>query len=138
MAKLRKIKGVFLGFDYGTRKTGVAVGERITQTARPLAVLETQAVNFWQRLDEIIEQWQPEGVVVGVVASENPVAKDIERFCQELGRCYRLPIYRIDETMTSQAAEMVLKGRFRSPEERRRWRDAVAAMLILEDFLQKP
>ncbi len=130
-------QGIFLGFDYGTRKTGVAVGEPITKTARPLAVLSTHAADFWPHLEEFVDRWRPVGLVVGVVAPDNPVARPIERFCRQLELRFRLPIHRIDETMTSQAAEIVLRERFRSSLERRRWRDAVAAMLILEDFLQK-
>ncbi len=130
-------RGIFLGFDYGKKRTGVAVGEGVTKTARPLAVLPSRANDFWRRLDRLVETWRPEGLVVGVVGEENPIAREIDRFCRTLERRYRCPVYRIDETMTSQAAELLLKGRSLSHDERRRLRDAVAAALILEDFLRR-
>lgn len=129
--------GVFLGFDYGSEKTGIAVGETVTRTARPLAVLPTRSERFWLELDRLVERWQPKGLVVGIVGPENRIAREIEAFCRALQARYRLPLFKIEETFTSQAAEQLLKEREIRGEARRRLRDAVAAALILEDFLAR-
>ncbi|MET0044659.1 MAG: Holliday junction resolvase RuvX, partial [Candidatus Thiodiazotropha sp. 6PLUC3] len=56
-----------LGFDFGTRKIGVAVGQSLTGTATPLETLEL--VNHkpdWERIKQLIDEWQPQALVVGL------------------------------------------------------------------------
>ena len=56
-----------LGFDFGTKSIGVAVGQTITATASPLAALKARdGVPDWNQLEQLLKEWQPEQVVVGL------------------------------------------------------------------------
>ena len=58
---------LILGFDYGTKQIGVAVGQVITGQARELCVLKAQnGVPDWQKVEALIKEWQPDAIVVGL------------------------------------------------------------------------
>ena len=59
--------GCVLGFDFGARRIGVASGNRISQSARPLpALIANKGVPDWVRVDTLLSEWQPEALVVGL------------------------------------------------------------------------
>ena len=59
------MSGTFLGFDFGTKSIGVAVGQRITGTARPLPALKAQdGKPDWNIIEKLLKEWQPEAVIV--------------------------------------------------------------------------
>ncbi len=59
------MSGTFLGFDFGTKSIGVAVGQRITATARPLPALKAQdGKPDWNVIEKLLKEWQPEAVIV--------------------------------------------------------------------------
>ena len=61
------MSGTFLGFDFGTKSIGVAVGQRITATARPLPALKAQdGKPDWNVIEKLLKEWQPEAVIVGL------------------------------------------------------------------------
>ena len=61
------MSGTFLGFDFGTKSIGVAVGQRITATARPLPALKAQdGKPDWNIIEKLLKEWQPEAVIVGL------------------------------------------------------------------------
>ncbi len=63
------MSGTFLGFDFGTKSIGVAVGQRITATARPLPALKAQdGKPDWNVIEKLLKEWQPEAVIVGLAA----------------------------------------------------------------------
>jgi putative Holliday junction resolvase len=127
-----------IGFDYGSKRLGVAVGQSVTGTASPLA---TVPVNHqqpdWTRISALIQEWQPQALVVGVPShadgSENAMTVAARCFSQQLQERYQLPVYTIDERLSSVAAAANLSKRAkRSSKEQI---DAVAAQVILETFL---
>lgn len=121
-----------MGFDYGNKRIGVAVGQTLTATARPLAIIpvKNQQIN-WTRISALIQEWQPDAMVVGLSkhadGSESEITKAIYRFCQQLHGRYHLPVHTIDETLSSVAAAEQVKGTTEL--------DAVAAQIILETWL---
>ncbi|MEJ2609089.1 MAG: Holliday junction resolvase RuvX [Candidatus Thiodiazotropha sp.] len=125
-----------LGFDYGTRKIGVAVGQVLTGTATPLETL--QLVNHkpdWQRIGQLIDEWQPDALVVGlpldVDDSETDATQPALRFSRQLEGRFRLMVHMADERFTSFEARDRLGHRAKRLEDY----DAVAAKLILETWL---
>ena len=61
-----------LGFDFGSRRIGVAVGDAITGLARPLCILPTrQQRPDWETIARLIAEWRPDGLVVGENADED-------------------------------------------------------------------
>lgn len=124
-----------LGFDYGTAKIGIAVGQSITGTATPLITLRAVRQHpDWLRIGELIATWQPSELVVGLPCdldgSETEIAAPAKRFARQLEGRYRLPVHMIDERLTSMEARRRLQRRPKSFEEL----DAVAAGVILETW----
>ena len=125
----------FLGFDFGTAKIGVAVGQSITGTATPLVTLRTvQQHTDWRRIGELIAAWQPAELVVGLPCDidgrETDIAAPAKRFARQLEGRYRLQVHMVDERLTSMEARRHLRRRPRNIEEL----DAIAAGLILETW----
>lgn len=135
-----------LCFDYGTRRTGVAVGQRLTGTARPLTTLNMpQGEPDWPAIDALLREWRPGELVVGrpTRMDGRPVAltREAENFARALGERYQLPVALIDERLSSRAAETLLREQ---RTQGRRGRidkadvDRYAAALLLEDWLAQP
>ncbi|MCG8426524.1 MAG: Holliday junction resolvase RuvX [Chromatiales bacterium] len=127
-----------LGFDYGTAKIGVAIGQTLINTARPLKTLRAvQQKPDWNAIGRLIEEWQPEALIVGVPFnmddSEAEVAPRAKRFARQLEGRYHLPVFLVDERLTSRMAKTELGRAPKKIEEL----DAIAAKLILETWLSE-
>jgi len=130
-----------LGFDYGKRWIGVAIGETITKQARPLTTLQIKHKKLpWQEIDALVQQWQPDAIVVGLPinmdGTEQPLTKVAERFCQQLQSKYMQPVFRVDERLTTvEAREQIFAEKgyrgLQKPDI-----DSYAAKLIVEAWLQ--
>lgn len=130
--------GTLLGFDYGTAKIGIAVGQTLTGSASPLVTLRAiQQKPDWQRIGKLIDEWQPEALVVGLPFDlddrETEIAPLARRFARQLEGRYRLPVHMADERLTSQVARQTLGRAMKNYEEL----DAMAAKLILETWLSE-
>jgi len=129
--------GVALGFDYGTHKIGVAVGQSLTGTATALETLGT--VNGrpdWQRIARLLEEWRPDLLVVGhpfeMTDREANNAAGAKRFARQLHGRFHLPVHMADERLTSREAWAQLgREAGRDPTKV----DSYAAKLILETWL---
>jgi putative Holliday junction resolvase len=122
----------FLAFDYGTRRIGVAVGQTVTATASPLRGLDVRnSKPDWDAIGKLIREWQPAGLVVGLPLHKDGAASAMTEAAQGFGRQlqnrYRLPVYWINEHLSSHAAA----ERGANADDR----DAVAAQIILETWL---
>ena len=128
---------VLLGFDYGTHKIGVAVGQPLTRTATPLETLGlVNKKPDWQRIARLLEEWQPEALVVGhpfeMTDREANNAAGAKRFARQLNGRFRLPVHLADERLTSREAWSQLGDTAAADPTRV---DAYAAKLILETWL---
>jgi putative Holliday junction resolvase len=130
--------GTLLGFDYGTRKIGIAVGQTLTGTATPLeTVRQVNQKPDWRRIGALIEEWQPEALVVGlpldVDDSETDATQPALRFSRQLEGRFHTTVHLVDERYSSFEA----RDRLRHRAKRRDDYDAVAAKLILETWLNE-
>ncbi|TBR40194.1 MULTISPECIES: Holliday junction resolvase RuvX [Dyella] len=131
------------GFDYGSRLIGVAVGNRFTGMARPLAALPVRdGQPDWQKLDALRKEWAPDHLVVGLPLTldgeEQPASRGARRLAEQLTKRYQLPVSLIDERHTSQeAAQRFADARAAGLRKRRDAAaiDAEAAAVILERWL---
>ena len=135
------MEGTLIGFDFGSRRIGVAVGETSTRIASPLGAIEGEANDArFDAIGRIVEEWRPAGFVVGLPrhadGSEHAVAKLAEKFARRLEARYGVPVAFVDETLTSADAEATLKGT-RTRAGRKSDVDALAATLILQSFLDE-
>jgi len=120
-----------LAFDYGHKKIGVAIGQRITSTANPLQIIHAKNHKpDWQTIERLIKEWQPEQLVVGLPLHADGSASNstqaAQKFMRQLQGRFNLPVHAVDETLSSHAAT----ERLGSDTEL----DAVAAQIILETW----
>jgi putative Holliday junction resolvase len=123
---------LFLAFDVGAKRTGLASGNRLTRTATPLTTVHS--VNKRDRLAQAlahIQQWQPHALVVGVPYHPDGAPHDntrmAKRFAQDLQQATGLPVFEVDERYSS--TEAAAQGA--RPDEL----DTRSACIILEQFL---
>ncbi len=125
-----------LGFDFGTQRIGIAVGQSITGTATALCTINSShGKPDWDRITELIEHWRPDALVVGLPlhddGSYSDISKAARKFAQQLEGRYRLPVHSMDERLSSHAARQHMKRTAGKQEV-----DAVAAMIILQNWLE--
>lgn len=133
----------YLAFDFGLKRIGVAVGDAITGSARPLPTLPTTAGLDWRQVQALVADWRPQALVVGLPldddGTEQAMTTAARRFAQELGERTRLPVHLADERFSSRAADDALRDARRSGRMTRRVRkgdrDGEAARVILEQWL---
>lgn len=136
----------YLGFDFGTHRIGVAVGESVTSRARPLTTLNAQdGQPNWAQIESLLQEWRPTALIVGLPRRLNgtdaPITSHATRFARRLQGRFQLPVHLIDEQLSSHAAEQTLAerghyGKRRSPRKQNRADvDQVAAAIILETWL---
>ena len=134
---------ILLGFDYGTQRTGVAVGHTITGTATPLYSIQWHGCKpNWQAIDDLISTWQPYALVVGLPQTTNSqkpaMETPINRFCDTLRQKFGLPVYTCDESYTSTDAYQRLKKMRQTRQHKKIAKgdiDAMAAAIILESWM---
>lgn len=133
---------LLLGFDYGTKQIGVAVGQAITGQARELCVLKAQnGVPDWNKVEALIKEWQPDAIVVGLPlnmdGTPSEMSERAEKFARRLHGRYQLPVHTHDERLTTFEA----KGQRLAQGQRGGYRDnpvdALAAALLLEGWLEQ-
>lgn len=132
-----------LGFDFGVKKIGVAVGHLETGIASPLKTLRSvRQKPDWQGLSNLIKTWEPFGLVVGISHQrdglENPVTAQMLRFCRQLEGRYGLPVHRVDEMLTTFEAKQLLFDET-DVDATTLWKvqDQVAAQLILQTWFNE-
>ncbi len=126
-----------LGFDYGTRKIGIAVGQRVTGTATPLTTLrQVKGKPDWAAIGRLVDEWQPDALVVGLPFEMDDSPAEVHdlalRFARQLEGRFHLPVHLADERLTSREAWSRLGGRAMDDLGSV---DAMAAKLILETWL---
>jgi len=133
-----------LGFDFGTRVIGVAVGNRLTG-ARALTTVGNGDAPDWQRLDALIREWRPATLIVGLPlmldGSEQAMSRAARAFAEALGHRYAIDVKLVDERLTSnEAARRFAAQRAAGTAKRKHAHaiDAIAAEVILENWLASP
>lgn len=131
----------FIGFDFGTKKIGVAVGQTTTGTANALSTLRSVNQNpDWTAIGKLIQEWKPSGFIVGISKQsdgrDNPITPRMLKFCRQLEGRYNLPVYQQDETLTTFEAKQMLYDEVRV-NAGKLWevQDRLAAQLILQTWL---
>ncbi len=101
-----QVTQLLLGFDFGTRCIGVAIGNTLTRQARPLAQLDaTTADARFSAIQRLVDEWNPSKLVVGVPRHPDGAAHAMtatcERFARQLQGRFGLPVERVDERYSS-------------------------------------
>ena len=132
-----------LAFDVGGRRTGVAVGNSLSGTARSLAVLTMKEDQpDWDQVSSLIAEWNPQVLIVGepltLEGTEQPATHRARQFAAGLRKRHAFPVMLVDERSSSREADRRFAERRRAGAARRRdaaLLDADAAAIILERWL---
>ncbi len=133
----------FLGFDYGTKSIGVAVGRLPAGRAEGAGcVAGLKSGPDWDAIARIVQLWQPEGLVVGLPrnmdGTDNPMTALSLRFGRRLDGRYHLPVYWVDERLTTVAVREHVKETGARKTRRKAMLDTLAAIAILQAFFEEP
>ena len=131
--------GTVLAFDFGIKRIGVAIGESLLGQARALTTILAEANEpRFASIGELIRQWQPQLLVVGLPrsldGSEHDMTARCRRFAHQLEGRFALPVALVDERLSSAEAEARLAGQGLGWQARKGQIDAVAAQIILQDY----
>ena len=121
----------FLGFDFGTRRVGVAVGNSMLRRAQPLKTVEAEGEARFAAIGALVAEWQPDARVLGVPFHPDGATHEntqrARRFGRQLHGRFRLPVHEVDERYTT--TEALAAGAADV--------DAASAALILDQYLRE-
>ncbi|AJC67772.1 MULTISPECIES: Holliday junction resolvase RuvX [Dickeya] len=131
-----------LAFDFGTRSIGVAIGQEITGTARPLTSLKAQdGIPDWQKVEKLLNEWQPALIIVGLPlnmdGTEQPLTARARKFAQRLHGRFGVTVELHDERLSTveARADLFERGGFRALDKGSV--DAASAVIILESWFEQ-
>lgn len=132
-----------LAFDFGLKRIGVALGETLLGQARALTTLREEAnAPRFAAIAELIRQWQPATLVVGLPLNADGTEHDMtaraRRFANQLSGRFNLPVVLVDERFSSVEAESRLKSRGGHWTDTRAAVDETAAQIILQSYFDEP
>jgi putative Holliday junction resolvase len=120
----------FLAFDFGLKRTGVAVGNRLLRTATAQPTIRAEGDARLTEVQRRVREWQPDALVVGVPFHPDGASHDntarARKFARQLRSLLKLTVYEVDERYST--VEAVAAGAKDA--------DAGAACVILEQFLR--
>ena len=147
MTNSKEGQRTLLGFDFGTKRIGIAIAQEITGTANPLTTIT--AVKHkpdWDSISKIIKEWQPDLLIVGLPlhmdGTEQAMTQAARRFSNQLNGRYQIPIALMDERLSSNEAESILSEQSSSrsllrgslfPDKAQI--DMISAQLILQSWM---
>ncbi len=131
-----------LGFDFGTKSIGVAVGQSITGTAQPLKALKAKdGIPNWDDIEKILKEWQPELLIVGlpldVYGQElETITPRAKKFANRLKGRFGMDVILHDERLTTVEARSSLfdRGGFRALSKGNV--DSQSAVVIIESWFE--
>lgn len=131
-----------LAFDFGEKRIGVAVGNTISGEAQPLTTLHVESnQDRLAAVGKLVTEWQPARFVVGEPAHEDgrphEVAHLAHKFGNRLKENFRLPVEYVNEFLSSVEAERLLAERGIRGIVQKEHLDAVAAQVILQNYLDE-
>lgn len=133
---------IYIGFDFGYKRIGIAVGQKLTCTASPLATINAiQGVPDWEQVRAIVVNWSPTALIVGLPTCMNDkvlyTTSAARRFAKELKRHFSLPVYLVDERLSTKEAREHLFNLGGYQKIKKTEIDSIAACIILERWLQE-
>lgn len=120
----------FIAFDFGEKRTGVAVGNRLLGTAQPQGSIHAQGDARFVQIAKVLKEWQPDAIVIGVPYHPDGAAHEntarAKKFGRQLNGRFNLQVFEVDERYST--TEAIASGAKDA--------DAASACIILEQFLR--
>ncbi len=133
---------VFLGFDFGFKRIGVAVGQKLTGGASPVSTVSAKfGLPDWDDIQRLVHQWHPAALIVGLPTcideQELYTTEAARQFAEQLHLRFNLPVHFVDERLTTVEARerLYAKGGYRKIKKNQV--DELAACIILEQWLNE-
>ncbi|WP_338589476.1 Holliday junction resolvase RuvX [Shewanella khirikhana] len=130
-----------MGFDFGTKSIGIAVGQSITGSANPLtSVKAVDGIPNWDDIGKLINEWKPDLLVIGLPlnmdGTEQEMTQRARKFANRLNGRFGVKIATQDERLTTADAKARLfeLGGFKALTKGQV--DAVSAVLIVESYFE--
>ena len=134
--------GNILAFDFGEKKIGVAVGNSITKTARPLETIrKIKKIERNQIIDRLLKEWGPSLLVVGLPLNEDGTQSRLtelaKTFAEKIQNRFKIDTVMVDERYTSVEAKLLIRESTKNITKGSQLIDQVAAKIILESYFEK-
>lgn len=130
-----------LSFDFGTKSIGIAVGQQLTGTARPLTAIKAQdGIPDWNLIERLLKEWQPDRLVVGLPlnmdGTEQPLTARARKFANRLHGRFGIQVELHDERLSTveARADLFARGGFRALNKGSV--DSLSAVIILESWFE--
>lgn len=138
MTKARTI----LGFDFGLKNIGVAVGQELTGSANPLTVIKARdGIPNWDEIQQLIQEWQPQLLIVGLPlnmdGTEQEMTAAARRFGNRLNGRFQIHVEWQDERLSTYEALDQLGIHDKMQAKQRSDVDRISAQLILQSWLNQ-
>ncbi|HET6936625.1 MAG TPA: Holliday junction resolvase RuvX [Candidatus Angelobacter sp.] len=136
-----ELSGRILAIDYGSRRMGLAVSDPLGITAQGLETLQRKNKRSdFARLERILREYQVREIVLGnplrMSGEEGRQSQKVAEFAEELRKRFDVPVHLWDERLTSAEANRLLREAELSIEKRAQAVDRMAAILILQSWMQ--
>jgi putative Holliday junction resolvase len=137
----KPLQGRILGLDVGSRRIGVAVSDPLGITAQGLETLQRRNKRHdLAEIEKVILEYEVHEIVIGLPlrmsGAEGTQSEKMQGFAGELRKRFRLPVHLWDERLTSAEANRLLRSTELSIEKRAKAVDRMAAVLILQSFME--
>ncbi|MFW1733615.1 Holliday junction resolvase RuvX [Acinetobacter sp. ULE_I001] len=134
---------LIIAFDFGTQKTGMAVGSSIIESATPLALFPMKdGIPNWDELLKIIKQHQPNLFLVGLPLnmddSESELSTRARKFARRLRHQTNIETFMVDERLTTREARDELDHYQAQGRAKKLAADSIAAALFIESWYRNP
>ena len=138
----RPEEGVVMGFDFGERRIGVAIGNIGIGLAHPLVTIAgASAERQFENIFQLIREWQPILLVVGLPThadgTEQELTRRVRRFARRLENRFGISTVLMDERYTSIDASTALREAGLRGKKQKKALDQVAAQLILQSYFDR-
>ena len=134
--------GNILAFDFGEKKIGVAIGNSITKTARPLETIrKIKKIERNLIIDNLLKEWGPNLLVVGLPLNEDGTESRLtglaKTFAEKIQNRSKIDTVLVDERYTSVEAKLLIRESEKNVTKGSKLIDQVAAKIILESYFEK-
>lgn len=120
----------FLAIDFGLKRTGIAVGNRLLRTAQSVGTVRAEGDARFAHIEKHLKEWKPDALVIGVPYHPDGAAHEntarAKKFGRQLHGRFKLPVFEVDERYST--TEALASGAKDA--------DAASACIILEQFLR--
>ncbi|MBK4764796.1 MAG: Holliday junction resolvase RuvX [Pantoea sp. Brub] len=133
---------IILGFDFGMKNIGVAIGQTITRISSPLMTINSKCNKInWSKIDSLLTKWQPNLIIVGLPLNMDGTEQSFTKITRKFVNClkdkYKIQVYLQDERLTTVQARIDLFEQGGYSCLKKKLINSKSAAIILQDWINK-